>query len=191
MKNLVYFSLAFITLSIVSCGKIELPESNKSEKTDSTTTTIIDTTQTETSDTLTVSEVLSLGSGYPVVVPGYIVGYINGTTLSKAVFGVPTSDDITNFLIADHPGETSVSNCMPVSLNKSSAFHTELSIYLHPENYKRKVCLFGNTVTYFKTTGFKNIIEYNWLGSKTSTGQTIGIDTTTVIVKDGRTKARN
>lgn len=89
---------------------------------------------------------------------GYIVGYIKGTTMSKAVFKADGVE--TNIVLADSPDELDYRNCLPVQLSKSSKYtertREALNLHSHPENFKKRVLVYGKVHTYMHTLGITN-----------------------------------
>lgn len=95
-------------------------------------------------------------------VVGYIVGSVDGMTLStNAVFGSATSTN-TNILISDNPNATSVSECIPVQL-PAGAVRTGLNLVDNPTNLGKKVKLNGSIEKYFGSKGFKSVKEYEFV----------------------------
>ena len=91
-------------------------------------------------------------------VKAYIVGQINGKSLSNgewdAPFGVPDgSTQGTNIVIADNADDTN--NVVPVQL-PSGAVRNGLNLPEHPEMDGKEVLLYGELVKYFGAAGIKN-----------------------------------
>lgn len=107
-------------------------------------------------DTLTVTQALKVSPGDWVAVKGYIVGYINGTAMSKAVFGAPMKDENTNIIIANTPDEQDHTRCMPIQLEKGSAERARYNLLLYPELLGKKLLVEGALTTYFRVNGFKH-----------------------------------
>ena len=97
-------------------------------------------------------------------VKAYIVGQINGKSISNAEFNAPfsgsTNDDgsvnnyNTNILIALSADETSSDNCVPVQL-PNGALRTGLNLVQNPDLDGQEVLLFGSLEAYFGTAGVK------------------------------------
>lgn len=110
-----------------------------------------------------IAAVMSLNStvkenGPKAWVKGYIVGQINGKSLTNvewdAPFNIPTGSTAgTNIVIADNANEKS--NYVPVQL-PSGAVRTGLNLPAHPEMDGKEVLLYGELVAYFGTCGVKN-----------------------------------
>jgi len=96
---------------------------------------------------------------------GYIVGYINGTSMNAATFG--TGDVATNLLLANNPFETDAGNCIPVQLSNSSkanqSVRAALNLNDNPGNYLQKVAIYGTVTSYMYTVGLKNTTDYQFL----------------------------
>lgn len=102
---------------------------------------------------LTVAQAQS-GSGNNYV-KGYIVGYVDKTSLAEgSVFGIPSSAE-TEVLLADSPDETDPANVLPVQLPVGDV-RTALELYANPGNLKKEVLLYGSLETYFGTIGMKS-----------------------------------
>ena len=98
-------------------------------------------------------------SGASVWVKGYIIGQINGKSVSEAEFDAPFgiaegSTQGTNVLIADDVNATN--NFMPIQL-PSGAVRNGLNLPEHPEMDGKEVLLYGELVKYFGTNGVKNV----------------------------------
>ena len=97
-------------------------------------------------------------------VVGYIVGYVEGTSIGMAVFG--SGDIESNIIIADNPYEDDPFNTVPVQLSTGSTYakvRNDLNLYQHPENLGRKVVVTGKITTYMKWAGMKNTKDYRFL----------------------------
>lgn len=106
-----------------------------------------------------VSKVVQLGNpGDYAWVEGYIVGYIPGVSLSEACFdcnGTITS----NILLGDDITEIDISKCIPIQLVPASAARINLNLQDHPENFHRKVRVYGTLSKYFGVPGVKNVSD--------------------------------
>ena len=92
------------------------------------------------------------GSNY---VRGYIVGYVDGTSLESGVrFEVPTEAQ-TEILLADNPDEVDPSKVYPVQL-PAGDIRNALELSAHPELLKQEVLLFGSIERYFNVPGMKS-----------------------------------
>lgn len=179
-------SLLALSFLLIGCGKIELP-SDEESKNDTIDSTDIDNDKTDVipagTDTLTVAEVLSDTTTRYVLVRGYIVGYCSTTSNTSVVFGIAATSANTNMLLADSPDETDVNNCLPVFLTKD-ARRDSLNLYDHPENYKRRIVVYGRAShPYFESVGIKTITDYSWCTDE-STPDTPSDTTTTPTIDD-------
>ena len=92
-------------------------------------------------------------------VQGYIVGWIDGKTLSSGAQLNGTATVNTNLLIADSANETDYNNCLPVQLPQG-AVRDALNLKDNPSNYKSLVKLNGSLEKYFGAAGIKSVSEY-------------------------------
>ena len=103
-----------------------------------------------------VTAAIAAGSGTNVFIKAYIVGWIDGQSLSStsAKFN-GTATIATNVLIANTADETDYKKCMPVQL-PSGAIRTAVNLQNNPGNYKKEIILVGNIEKYFGATGVKS-----------------------------------
>lgn len=125
-----------------------------------------------------------------VLVSGYIVGTIDGTSIKNAVFTSYTMVS-SNLLIAKSANETDYNLCIPVELKKNSILQLDLNLHDHPEVYKRKVLISATLTTYFRVAGLKGSYSYSWLkddGHQEDTESNLPpvIDTTSTVIPGGR-----
>ena len=107
-------------------------------------------------------------------VKAYIVGQINGKSISGAEFNAPftgsSNDDgsvnnyNTNILIANSADETNSGNCVPVQL-PNGALRTGLNLVQNPDLDGVEVLIYGSLEAYFGAAGVKNP-EYAKVGDK-------------------------
>ena len=107
-------------------------------------------------------------------VKAYIVGQINGKSISGAEFSAPFSgssnDDgsvnnyNTNILIADNADEANSGNCVPVQL-PNGALRTGLNLVQNPDMDGQEVLIYGSLEAYFGAAGVK-APEYAKVGDK-------------------------
>ena len=133
--------LLLLALLPSACGKIELPDEENSD----TGNNQEEVPTEQTGDTLLPSQVLKCQTDTFICVSGYIVGYIRGTSLTHAIFGIPTDAPNSNMLLADRPSETSITNCLVVELSKNNdeVPREIINLYDHPGNYKKRIILIG------------------------------------------------
>lgn len=125
-----------------------------------------------------VTDALSKGEAAGSYVKGFIVGYVDGKSLSEgAKFAVEGCNVNTNVLIAASADETELSKCMPVQL-PSGAVRSGLNLQDNPGLYKKEVVLYGDITKYFGATGLKNVsyakAEGKEIGTKPSAGGETG-----------------
>jgi RPA family protein len=101
-----------------------------------------------------VAAAIAAGSGSNVFVKAYIVGWIEGQTLSSGAHFDANATVASNILIADSPDETNVDKCMPVQL-PSGAVRTAVNLQNNAGNYKKEIILVGNIEKYFGAPGIK------------------------------------
>lgn len=166
--------LCLLLSGLSACGKIELPETDSGQNTkppqggdqsgdDNGGGDNNQGTETQ-GDTMSVAAMLSRASVDDWVrVKGYIVGYVAGTTLSKARFECPPSAPNTNMLIADTPAETDVARCIPILLDAKDGSREELNLYDNPELLGCAIVIEGAVATYFGTKGIKKMEYYRLL----------------------------
>lgn len=98
-------------------------------------------------------------------VAGYIVGFVNGTSMKSATFGVGTKE--TNIIIADSPNITDSSLVMPVQLSKSNkasqAIRDAVNLSSHPENLYRRIKICADIDDYMSVIGLKNTTSFCWI----------------------------
>ena len=107
-------------------------------------------------------------------VKAYIVGQINGKSISGAEFNAPFSgssnddgsvnDYNTNILIANSADEASSNNCVPVQL-PSGALRTGLNLVQNPDLDGQEVLIYGSLEAYFGAAGIKTT-SYAKVGDK-------------------------
>ena len=107
-------------------------------------------------------------------VKGYIVGYINGTTLNSktAVFsanalegtdekGNPYVVAVSNILLADAAGANTVVAVIPVGLFNNKPGRTDLNLKDNPSKLGTLVWVKGDVYNYMGVTGLKNVKDYS------------------------------
>lgn len=111
-------------------------------------------------------------------VKGYIVGYINGSTLTEntAIFsadapegtdkeGNPLTVANTNILIADAADAASVAVVAPIALKNNSDARRDLNLADNPERLGAVVWVKGNVSKYMGVTGLRDVTDYSLDGS--------------------------
>ena len=103
-------------------------------------------------------------SGTGVWVTGYIVGWIDGKSLSDGAKFDNAATVATNLLIANSMDETNLNKCIPLQL-PVGAVRDGLNLQANPGNYKKLVSVKGDIQTYFGAIGVKTITEYKLDGT--------------------------
>ena len=123
----------------------------------------------------TVAQALAAYTGVakPAVVTGYIVGAINGKSISDgAIFtGSVPAEANTNLLIADNADETDYTKCLPIQL-PSGKVRDALNLVANPGNYQKKVTLTGSLEKYFGVAGLKSVSAYTIDGESSEEPET-------------------
>lgn len=164
MKNLPLFFLLLLSL-LFACGELELPGKDDGTGDDDQREEMEVPMPGLTGDTLSVSLFASsVAEGCVAWVKGYIVGYVDGNSLSSSVFGLPTEKANTNMLLASTPYEDDPSRCLPVKLEATTNYATcaELNLYDHPEHLGRPIAIQAVSGSYFRTAGVVRIYDYRW-----------------------------
>ena len=92
-------------------------------------------------------------------VTGYIVGWIDGKTISDgAKFTVPATV-ASNIMIAASADETDYNKCLPIQLPAGSV-RAALNLQDNPANLGKAVKLHGSIEKYFGQTGVKSVDDY-------------------------------
>ena len=94
-----------------------------------------------------------------VWVSGYIVGWIDGKSLSDGAKFDNAATVASNLLIAASIDETDYTKCVPLQLPIGSV-RDGLNLQANPGNYKKLVSVKGDIQTYFGVNGVKTITEY-------------------------------
>lgn len=115
---------------------------------------------------LSVDDLIEAGTpaeATDVVVKGYIVGVVDGTSWeSDARFQAPFTTT-SNLILASSSTETDIEYCLPVQL-PSGEIRTALSPSGHPENLGHQVILTASNTKYFGVNGLKSVSAYAWVG---------------------------
>lgn len=150
-----FMLLALIVWGLSACSKLE-EEIDEPISNGNTGNTDNEGNDVEMSDTLTVTQALGAPLDSHVIVKGYIVGYINGSTMSKAVFGIPQDKVNSNIIIANSPTESDYTRCMPVQTKKGSDEQLLFNLLQAPHLLGTCVIVDGVLTTYFRVNGFKH-----------------------------------
>ena len=137
---------------------------------------------------------------------GYIVGYIDGGSISNARLDAETSANTenpvkTNLLLADNANETDIAKCIPVNLPTGS-IREGLNLQDNPSNLGKQVIICGHVLKYFGVSGIKNVNSFKMVtdGINATTiatsnadapiynlaGQRVGKDFKGIVLKNGK-----
>ena len=107
-------------------------------------------------------------------VKGFIVGYINGSSLKDgtAIFsanapegtdkdGNPLTVTVSNILIADMPDANTVAAVAPIALQNNSDARADLNLADNPGKLGTQVWLKGNIRKYMGVTGLREVKQYS------------------------------
>ena len=153
-KHFIYLFCALTLLA--ACNKLELPTEKEEDKEENSDIPNVPPTE---GDTLSVADALAMNSEDFVLIKGYMVGFVKGTSIKTgAVFNLPDYEN-TNFLMADHPKETNPEKCIAVKLEKTGKFacREELNLLDHPNFLHNGVIIDGWISKYFGKTGITRI----------------------------------
>lgn len=95
-----------------------------------------------------------------VWVEGYVVGFIDGRSMKKSVFGAEDAVK-TNIIIASTPDEKDITRCVPVQLSYANV-RADLNLADNPQLYKEYVCIRGNVDWYMNVLGVKQAHHYHF-----------------------------
>lgn len=109
-----------------------------------------------------IAQIKAGATGTGVWMTGYIVGWVDGMTLTDgATFTVPATS-ASNILVAASATETDVANCIPVQLVSGTAVRSAVNLQDNSGNLGKQITLKGDITSYFGTTGMKNTSDYAW-----------------------------
>ena len=162
--------ILFLLLTCMSCGKIELP-SDTSEPGE----VIPPGTDGAETDAISVEELSGVADGESVWVEGYIVGFVNGTSISHAEFTLE-SPVVSNLLIAKSADVTDASLCVPIQLPNNSEIRTALNLQDNPDLWHRHLYIYGVKHIYFGLPGLKPAKSYKLIedDEETAPGENTG-----------------
>lgn len=147
----VMLSALFLFALCHSCGEIELPEKGGAKP--------VVPDEERPDGVLTVAQALSANADDFVEVCGYIVGYVDGTSISetRVRFELPELAPNTNMLLADSPDETDLARLFPVALPTSTTDDTRdaLNLYDNPDLFRQPIVVGGYVTKYFSRKGIK------------------------------------
>lgn len=150
------FILFFVFL-LSACEKLELPGEGNTPA-DVAEGQQADMESASDQEAYTVAEAIAglhAGENEDVYVVGYIVGYVQRSSIKSSVFGV--GNVRTNILLADLPVETDSLRCLPVQLTTANlackATRLALNLCDNPSMFHQKVRLKGNIDLYMGVPG--------------------------------------
>ena len=150
-----------LTLSMPSCSKLELDESETATKSDEDKGEVADTIQTYEGDYCKVENLEMMPDDSVVAVKCYIVGYMPGRTVKNTIFNVEyETRSTTNIVIADIANENLISQCATVQLQANSAAQQKLNLQDNPDKWRAQVVLIGTKGTYNYSVGLRNVSQY-------------------------------
>lgn len=150
MKNVLFFLLPFfLLLMFPACSELSLEEEIEADDDDKEKWEAF-------GDTVRVKELSDVEEGSEVVLKAYVVGYISGSSMSGAVFGLPQEAN-TNVLVADSLHPSNYKYCAPVQLAANSEWRTQLNLCEYPEWLGAYVAIRGTCSTYFRVAGIKKL----------------------------------
>ena len=131
------------------------------------------------SNPYTVSQVIGLNNpGTVSFVKGYIVGWVDGASITDgAHFTVPSSS-ASNILIAESPNENVIANCVPVQLVNGTDIRKAVNLMDNPGNLGKEIILEGSLEKYFGVAGVKSTTNNFTLNGEGSGGGGNGGGTT-------------
>ena len=153
-KHLIY--LFCILISLTACNKLELPSDKEEDKEENPDVPVVPPSD---GDTITVVDALAMNSEDFVLIKGYMVGYVKGTSIKTgAIFDLPNYEN-SNFLMADRPDEVNPEKCIAVKLEKTGKFacREELNLLDHPDFLHKGVIIAGWISKYFGKAGITRI----------------------------------
>ena len=109
-----------------------------------------------------VSSVIAGKTGTAQWVTGYIVGFVEGASISEGAKFSAENASQSNILLAATADETDVNNCVPIQLTYNTEPRNALNLAAHPENLGKQVSVCGDLQNYFNVKGVKNTSSYTW-----------------------------
>ena len=137
---------AFLCVLICACGQLDLGGSHAKDAPPDEIT--------DDEAPISVADALAGEIGEKVTVVGYYVGFVNGTSMSQAVYNESTIEKNTNLLLADRPACHFVEECLPVELPQGH-LRDSLNTFENPELLGRRILIRGTLASYFRVTGLK------------------------------------
>lgn len=91
-------------------------------------------------------------------VKGFVVGYVDGMTISTGAVFSADNASATNILLAANAADKDYTLCLPVQL--PADVRADLSLANNPSLLGKEVVLYGTNEKYFGATGLKNVTGY-------------------------------
>lgn len=120
-----------------------------------------ETHEINTGDTVSVHDFIHAKRMPGVYVVGYIVGDCT-QSYTKAELTPPFTMPQA-ILLADKKDETSMDEIISIQLPSKSNARNDLNLVDHPENYHKRLMLYGNRTIYLGITGIKQLGKNYWL----------------------------
>lgn len=141
--------LTLFSLSLVSCEKLEVPEEEDNPKDEVKEDALIYTVNDILQQTYTQENTKD------VYLEGYIVGFIEGSSIEQAIFGNGSIE--SNILLAAKPTEEDPTLCIPVQLstspNNCRQTRDALNLSDHPDMLHQHIRLCGDIASYMGVKG--------------------------------------
>lgn len=113
-------------------------------------------------DHISISDFLTKDYLYQIWVQGYIVGSCSGN-IKNATIEAPFSG-LSAILLADNPNEKDIKKMIAIELKSRSQARKELNLVDNPNNFGRKIKVFGYQEDYLNIPGIKSWgNSYEWV----------------------------
>lgn len=117
-----------------------------------------------------VGQVQGGATGSGVWVTGYIVGWIDGKSISEGAKFDAAATANTNILLAPSADVKDLSKCIPIQLKNN--LRDEVGLKTNPGNLGKEITIKGDLQAYFGTAGLKETSAYAWGPTGTGGGDT-------------------
>lgn len=115
---------------------------------------------------LSVPQVIQGATGTDKWVTGYIVGWVDGASITDGCVFSATSEtastSVSNILLAATPDEKNIANCIPLQLPANTDVRTKLNLKDNPTNLGKQVSVLGSLEKYFQVPGVKSVSDFSW-----------------------------
>lgn len=184
MKYIYYITFLLICSLTLSCEKLNLDqdkpteENKKTDNSTNTTNSIYDVEANNSGAPYTVADIISgrflnafenpdsIRNVHKAYVKGYIVGFVQGTSMSTAKFS--TGDIESNIIIADYINENDIYCCIPVQLPKGTSIRATLNLSDNPDVLGKKYLFVGTLSDYMNVIGLKKTSSKMYLINENS-----------------------